>query len=596
MLSGLLTLVAFGAMIFIHELGHYLAAIRVGVRVEKFYLGFDFWGLKLFKFNHKGTEYGIGVFPLGGYVKLAGQEDFGKADIQSKPDEFTSKSVWERVQILAAGVVFNFISAFVFSVGAIYMGYRLLSPEVGFVSPGSPAWEAGVRPQDTIVNYSGIPISSFDHLRTEVALGGEGSGHYVIVERGGERQKFNIEPELGVLKVPSIGIGPAYSTTVSGVQKDSAADLAGVTPGDTLISLGGYPIGNWKSLAPLVNREDFVRDNKVPLIVERKGAEITLQVELLDEEAALLGFRPCLGKQVLKVLPGSELHDQGVRKGMVLKSINDHPIFDILALNENQERETLTLSFESLGQNVDAQLSDANKLMEQLYFGDLEDIKKVTVSHVKKGSTAEKMGLLVGDHIQCVLVEGSQSELNPDWNTVRRIIGAAVDKQVSLTVVRESKILTLSTKVTLQSTGRRVLGVIPEIKVAETSFADALMWPFHMLRQTYKGILSLVNGSVPLEHISGPLGILQVTYKVAEVGLAHLLYLMALLSINLAFLNMLPIPVLDGGHLMFCLIEWLKGSPVSEKVMEKFQYVGFLLLMSLFAFATWNDFSNRLFS
>jgi regulator of sigma E protease len=596
MLSGILTLVAFGAMIFIHELGHYLAAIRVGVRVEKFYLGFDFWGLKLFKFHHKGTEYGIGVFPLGGYVKLAGQEDFGKADVKSKPDEFTSKSVWQRTQILAAGVIFNFISAFVFSLGAIYLGYRLLSPEVGFVSPGSPAWEAGIRSKDVIVNYSGIPISSFDNLRTEVALGGEGSGHYVIVEREGEQKRLGIQPKLGLLKVPSIGLGPARSLTVSGVQKDSAADIAGIIPGDRLLSIGGHAIDNWEDLSPLVNQEDLISGSKVPLMIDRDGLEMTLEVDLQDETAPLLGFRPSLGRQVFKVLLDSELDNQGVHKGMILKSVNDQPIVDILALNKDQERGTLTLSFESLGKTFDAQLSDANQLMEQLYFGDLDDIKKVTVSHIKKGSPAENMGLMVGDQIQTILLEGEQPVVNPDWNSVRSIVGAAVGKRVKLTVVRDSKTIELSATVSLQSTGRRILGIIPDIKVAETSFVDALMWPFHMLRQTYKGILSLVNGSVPLEHISGPLGILQVTYKVAEVGFAHLLYLMALLSINLAFLNMLPIPVLDGGHLMFCLIEWLKGSPVSEKVMEKFQYVGFVLLMSLFAFATWNDFANRLFS
>jgi regulator of sigma E protease len=179
---------------------------------------------------------------------------------------------------------------------------------------------------------------------------------------------------------------------------------------------------------------------------------------------------------------------------------------------------------------------------------------------------------------------------------LRSAIASAEDKTVTLGVQRGAEHLTLSAKVEKQPTGRKILGVLPDMKLAETSFSAALMWPFHMLRQTYKGVMSLVTGKVPLKHISGPVGILQVTYRVAEVGLAHLVYLMALLSINLAFLNILPIPVLDGGHLMFCLIEWLKGSPVSEQVMEKFQYAGFVMLMSLFVFATWNDFTNRLFS
>ena len=85
--AALMTLIGFGLIIFIHEFGHYLAAKRVGVRVDKFYLGFDFWNLRICKFNYKNTEYGIGIFPLGGYVKLAGQDDFGKAKVNGKPDE-----------------------------------------------------------------------------------------------------------------------------------------------------------------------------------------------------------------------------------------------------------------------------------------------------------------------------------------------------------------------------------------------------------------------------------------------------------------------------------------------------------------------------
>jgi regulator of sigma E protease len=125
--------------------------------------------------------------------------------------------------------------------------------------------------------------------------------------------------------------------------------------------------------------------------------------------------------------------------------------------------------------------------------------------------------------------------------------------------------------------------------VKEDILSTTLWWPFHMLRQTYKGLLSFVTGKLSAKNLSGPIGILSITYEVASIGIPYLLYLMALLSINIAFLNILPIPLLDGGHIFFCLIEWIKGSPVSEELMLRFQYVGIALLLAMFSFATWND-------
>ena len=596
--SGVLTLVAFGAMIFIHELGHFLAAKRVGVRVEKFYLGFDFWGLKLLKFNYKGTEYGIGVFPLGGYVKMAGQEDFGKANLQGKPDEFTSKTVWERAQILVAGVVFNFISAFLFSALALYMGYRLVAPVVGEVDTGSAAWSAGLKTGDKVISYDGYPISSFDSLVTEVALGGAAHTVDIVVEREGHTLTIPLKPKLELMDFPSIGVERPLSMQVMGVIENSAAEKAGIKPGDVIRKIQGESLLNWNDISPKVNRLAHAGTHEQNVELERAGQKMTVTIKPEVQKAPLLGFRPSLGRQVQKVQPQSPLALAGVEAGMNLVSVNGIEVNDIVSVDEKQwdDASELSLVFSTTDQPLKVTFKGTwDELSVMMFFGYVEKIEKVVVSRVEKNSEAELMGLKAGDHITALHVEGQNSMVAPKWLDLAKAISAALGKKVELDVQRGTQMLTLKGEVREKETEHYSLGLIPDALAAQADFSTVLILPFSMLRQTYKGLLSLVTGKVALKNISGTVGILKATYMVASVGLPHLFYLMALLSVNLAFLNILPIPVLDGGHLLFCLVEWIKGSPVNENIMEKIQYVGFAILMSLFVFSTWNDLTQHVF-
>jgi regulator of sigma E protease len=595
--SGLLTLVAFGAMIFIHELGHFLAAKRVGVRVEKFYLGFDFWGLKLFKYVHKGTEYGIGVFPLGGYVKMAGQEDFGKANIDGKSDEFTSKTVGERAQILVAGVLFNFVSAFIFSALALYLGYRLVAPNIGEVQPGSAAWISGIQSGDKVISYDGFPITSFDSLGTEVALGGAGKTVNMVVERNGQKVNLNITPQLNAMEIPTIGVLPSQSMQVMGVIEGSPAEKAGISPGDVIVGVQGEKIERWENLSPKIN--ELVQAGQLEQSIEIKRGQQTLTLKLSPtmEKAPLLGFRPRLGRQVIKVKPNSSLDQAGVRAGMTLVSVNEQAVSDILAIDEKtfKGQNNFTLAFKGPNQTLSVDyVGTWEDLDDSLIFGNVNDLETVVVSRVEPNSEAERMGLQVGDHITALTVEQQGTLSAPSWTQLRHAIAEATGKNVRMDVLREGQALSLTGTVQKTETGRYIIGMMPDYLSAPNEPTTALLMPFHMLRQTYKGLLSLVTGKIAMKHVSGPVGIFKVTYQVASVGTAELVYLMALLSINLAFLNILPIPVLDGGHLLFCFVEWIKGSPLNEKILEKIQYVGFAMLLSLFIFATWNDITQHI--
>ncbi len=158
MISILSFILVIGVVVFLHELGHFLAAKSVGVRVEKFYIGFNFFGLGLKK-EYKGTEYGIGLFPLGGYVKVAGVLDESMdSKYTGASDEFHSKNTLQKVWIMSAGVLMNFVLAILlFS----YLTYHNGIPEpdprliIGQVVPESPAEKLGLKGREKFEDING---------------------------------------------------------------------------------------------------------------------------------------------------------------------------------------------------------------------------------------------------------------------------------------------------------------------------------------------------------------------------------------------------------------------------------------------------------
>ena len=167
----MMTLLSFflviSVVVFIHELGHFLAAKSVGVRVEKFYLGFNFFGLG-WKTEYKGTEYGIGLFPLGGYVKVAGIID-ESMDVESTdaPDEFRSKNTWQKIWIMSAGVIMNFLLAiFIFAHLTYHNGINEPDPRaiVGDVLPKYPAEDIGLKEGDQILSINGVSIDNWEEM------------------------------------------------------------------------------------------------------------------------------------------------------------------------------------------------------------------------------------------------------------------------------------------------------------------------------------------------------------------------------------------------------------------------------------------------
>ncbi len=203
--------VVLGVLIFFHELGHFLMARLLGVRVLKFSLGF---GPKIFGFVRGGTEYCLSAIPLGGYVKLLGESPTEPVSPEEIPASFSHRPLSHRALIVVAGPLANFILAWVFfALVFAFQGKPVYLPQVGKVLPESPAAEAGLKPGDLIIAVDGKPISSWQELN-EIVRHSAGRPLKLVVKRGEEKVTLVVTPRLREVKnifgetvrVPMIGI------------------------------------------------------------------------------------------------------------------------------------------------------------------------------------------------------------------------------------------------------------------------------------------------------------------------------------------------------------------------------------------------------
>ena len=201
----------FGLVIFFHELGHLIAAKRMGVKVEKFSLGF---GPEWLGFTKGGTRYVVSLIPVGGYVKMAGEHPGEKR--KGTPDEFLSQKWWRRILIVASGPAMNFILAIViFSLMAFFVGIMIPhyeSTKVGSVIPEMPAEKAGVLEEDKIISIDGKEVSNWKEM-AEIIHSKHGEEISIKILRGKEEIFLKVTPQYDEVRgVGLIGIGPAWHT------------------------------------------------------------------------------------------------------------------------------------------------------------------------------------------------------------------------------------------------------------------------------------------------------------------------------------------------------------------------------------------------
>ena len=517
------------------------------MKVLRFSVGF---GPRLFGFHRGETEYRIAALPLGGYVKMAGDEPGEETAPEDRGRGFLEQPPWKRFAIAFAGPAMNLLFP-----GLIYVAMTLAQngemtpgPRVGSVSPGSPAAEAGLRPGDRILSVTPpggevTPVRHFTDLRRLVSPH-PGEALRLEVERDGarlppitivparERESNPVEVrERGV-----VGVTPTYSpAVVAPVARGAAGPLQ---PFDLVVRAGGRPVANSGDLdqalaaarcAPIdleVLRED-------PLVLP--GAALSTYHPL-----TLSGVPTCAGGEpsiavadpgvstfVAAVTPGGPADKAGIRRGDSLASVNGKPVRSFRELN------ALSAEF-AAGKPVDVVLGDGRRVE-----------------------------FVPGEEL---VMDEMMQERRP-----RLLLGFAPDQRVLV-----SPDALVAENVPLR------IGLVEAVATSTQHLVD-------VVRVTVKGIALIVTGQISFKTVGGPIMLFSIAAQAAEKGIESFLFKMALLSVNLGLMNLLPIPVLDGGHLAACLVEWVTRRPLSVRTREVANLVGIALLLMLMLVVFKND-------
>jgi len=586
-------------VIFVHEAGHFVCARLCGVRVEVFSLGM---GPRVFGWKRGSTLYQVALVPIGGYVRMAGEES---AESRASParDELHGKTVGQRFLIYSGGVLANVAFGLVVFPIIFAVGVPCSEPVLGPTTPGRPAWHANLPRGTRVLQANGHRVFEFTHILTEVALGSPEKTELEVLEPGADRSRVvHLTPvwseEIGAF---TIGVNPATDAhqTIR-VAPGSPAAAAGLATGDRLLAidgaLPGFPIEDQLYLA--------MRDGD-PLVArfEHQGREIRVELvpRTLDTvEERILGIAPLMYHLIdLKTTPLAA--KTGLRKDDRILAVAGQPIrreFDFAkALAAAPAGGPIPVRVERDGSPVQLSLAPLTPDEIAALPGDLAigpDMAGTRIS-VKPGTSADRAGMRDGDRI--LSIDGREMD---SYKVIQETAKAARDgRTLSIALERrvegaESSYLTVQASVGELHPIDYGFALQPATYVYKTkgplesvSAGIAASWKF--LEESWLTLKRILLGQVSGNNIGGIITIGVVSHSWATVGLSKLFFFLCMLSMNLAFLNVLPIPVFDGGHLMFLLIEKIKGSPVSERVLGYSQMVGIVLIVSLMVWVTYSD-------
>jgi regulator of sigma E protease len=531
-----------GVLVFVHEFGHFVAAKLCGVRVLKFSLGFGpTIGIGRWKlaWTRGGTEYVIAFFPLGGFVKMLGEnpdEIEGDPEVRAHPSEtLGAKPVWQKLTIIFAGPLMNLLLPVVVFMGTLFVGIPRPLPVVGTVEPGSPAAHAGLQPGDRILAIDHKPVAWWDDVE-EALRARPGQSVGLAFERDGTRHEISLalaersglDEFGGVHRVGWSGLGHQRLRATIGIpDKGSPAAEAGLRSGDRVLRLDGAAVEDWVGLQRAYAQAGT--RGSVELAIARgddaKPEQLSLRVPARGSLDAL-GVLPA-SVLVSRVSPDSPAARAGIEPGDLILGVDGEPVG----------------SFASFAEIV----------------------------RTSKGRT---LGIELASHGE---------------TRVLRIAPELASADTGLGVPEERYLIGVTAEAAAMV---GALGKDVE-RNPMVSFPRAISMTADVTRTFLQGLGKIVTGQVSSRQLAGPIGIAEIAHSALQRGWEAYLGTLVLISINLGVLNLLPIPVLDGGQAMIFLIEGVKRSPVSLRTREVVQQIGLTVLVLLMGFAFWNDVSRH---
>ncbi|MGF1452649.1 MAG: RIP metalloprotease RseP [Opitutales bacterium] len=550
--------------IYFHELGHYLVARWRGLKVE----AFSIFGIgpKIFGWKGKdGVEFCVCWLPIGAFVRLPQMDEMrhleGKAE--NDPEALPPLSVTDKILVAAAGPACNIILGLLIALVVSFTGYPRLASEqsttVGYVvdtitldsgeTVPSPAAEAGLQPGDKILEVDGERVNDFSDVRASIIAGtksAEGDPQTtLLVNRNGEKLTLVTTPVLVAAnprsgeRVRKLGFAPAGPVEIGEVVPDSPAEAAGLQPGDRIQQLNGQPV--------------FSNEHLRGLLAEHVGEPVELTVERGEST-----LTPTVAPQrVADTKPRLALSETGETQAAILivpeyAEGYDGPYDNLEAPAE------LTLFPAASGDKSFGALRTGDTLVS------IGGVAVKNLAQVRRLLTSESRDIAP---VELALRRGEQ---NLRWPLPADVDARLIEPQY------------------IASIGFREAWIVEEVKPGVFELIG------QHLELTRKTIVSLFSpgSNIGPQHLVGIGYLAPVIFQLAD-DIRQVLWFAVLLNINLAIINLLPIPPLDGGHILFAIAQKVRGKPLPPTWVLGVQQVFTILLLGLMAFVLYND-SQRL--
>jgi regulator of sigma E protease len=628
-----LAALALGILVFIHELGHYFAARKEGMIVEVFAIGF---GRPIFSWEHKGVRWQIGILPFGGYVKIAGMERRDGKEPHEIEGGFFSKSPLARIRVALAGPFVNIFAALaIFSLiwvlGGRQKPFSEYTRKIGWVEEGSQAFEAGLRAGDNIEKINGKPFVQFSQIvsgamleKDAVVIEGRHAPFAVV-----ESAPFTASLALSPSKDRAVSaftllqqMSPAqyliyYSMDGSNPMKGSPLENVGMQNGDRIVWASGVFIYSLKQLSDIINDStslitvrrgaaiEHVRVEKLPLedimlapsekeevydwlySKDKSGSSYLFIPYSFTRDGVVVGVRNFVSRQSMVESPSSSTSSR-LMIGDAIIAVDGLAVTDATKIAALLQEKRVQLIVQR-GKSYQPVSSSA--ALEQFYEGITEDtIRDLLSDNARQDSLACKKDL-------CLIpaVEPKVIAEYPLSNEQRESLAEQKEKSRKIALANKDPKKRKALLGEIEKTEKiRVLGVqLADRPVIYNPSPITLF--FAAVDETFRTMKALFSGTLSPKHMAGPVGIVQAIQMGWSQSAAEALYWIGLISVNLGIINLLPIPVLDGGHIAISLFELITKKRVKAKAMEKLIIPFIALLLLFFIYATYNDIA-RIFS
>lgn len=638
----ILAILGLSFLIFIHELGHYFMARRLGMRVETFSIGF---GKPIYSWVRDGVRWQIGWLLFGGYVKIAGMDTTDQKDLYEVQDGFFGKSPLDRIKVAFMGPFVNIVFALLAFTALWFLGGRTKSfneytSRIGWLDPKSELYQRGIRPGDEIISYNGqLFQGAKDHISAPMTSDGEieVKGNRINTHTK-EKTPFQYivktysHPNAVDKDIVTAGILQSASYVVydrlpnkkdNPLPEGSPMQGSGIEYGDRIVWVDGVPIYSSQQLTHVLNdakalltikRGQEILLRRVPrVMVEELKLDPSFKEELIDWqfEAQLNNVKlaklyaipynlnnECMVEEPVKFIdrdkedeayprhPFSVL-ESPLEEGDKILAVDGIPVtysYEILSHLQQHHVNIIVERDAKLAQVPTWQQADT--LFDQQFRW--EDLQKLA-AQIGLNTAPQAAGNL---HLLESIVpkmrqdfqlsSESQALLAEELNEQKREIENIDDPEKRA-----------QARAFLENRDKQLLLGLPAIQDEHVEYNPNPLALFNkVFEEIWHMLKALFTGSLNPKWMSGPIGIVQAVHDHSMVSIKEALFWLGAISLNLGVLNLLPLPVLDGGSICFALYELITGRRLKSKTLEKLIIPFAILLIGFFIFLTYHDLSR----